>query len=369
MNKASLLIFLVCELLFPIKVQAVPSPDLVVGIGTTLVQGVSIGLIFVLSAFGAMHKFLRMIFIQSKTRFFIFSFSAFSVLIAAVIISVVCYQGYQERNLVAELRQHDISMGSMGFQNDIFSSREDEGKKNENESLDEKGSVSNSERIHLISNPAISNEELKILLAGGHINDVFMLDAREDIEYENGRFPQSVHIRMADLKAGKWADLDTQKTVIVLCWSGIRGKEVVEFLRSKGIDARYLEDGVQNWVDQGGLWDGNVSIKKTYSETQYSRLLSCSEMHEAIDTGTFVVDSREPERYSKFHIPESVSIPILSTPSSELENTLNQVPRGASVVAVCDGYVNCFDARVTGIELEKRGFTFLGRFTDLKCFR
>jgi hypothetical protein len=60
---------------------------------------------------------------------------------------------------------------------------------------------------------------------------------------------------------------------------------------------------------------------------------------------------------------------MLYTPSSGLDEAFAQVPKNAEVITVCDGYVNCFDARVTGIELEKRGHKFLGRFTQLSCFR
>jgi hypothetical protein len=39
-----------------------------------------------------------------------------------------------------------------------------------------------------------------------------------------------------------------------------------------------------------------------------------------------------------------------------------QVAPGSRVITVCDGYVNCFDAKITGVELEQRGHTFLGRY-------
>ncbi len=457
---------------FPNISRAVPSPDLVIGIGTMLIQWITIGLVFVLGIFGAMHQFLQMLFARSKMKFFILVVGVPVALVAATSLSILGYQKSQEQHLVAQLQQQDALLPSEESENDRLVFSDEHVAAGTNERFSSKiGTVSDQgseiieryyehlangrlkeaydlshhkvsratfdswyssvssislDKLSIVdagvyslelvlcetdqscgrygvlmtlnkqdgvytsiansvvrslkmdeekqekiqnSNPVVSNDELQRLLESGEIANMVVLDAREDIEYENGRFPNSVHIRIADLKAGKWIDLDASKTVIVLCWSGIRGKEVAEFLRSKEINARYVENGAQGWAESGGLWNGGISIKQAYSAPQYSRLLSCDDMRNAMNTGAFVVDSREPSRYAQFHVPGSVSIPMLYTPSSELEDVFAQVPKGASVVTVCDGYVNCFDARVTGIEIEKREHAFLGRFTGLSCFR
>ncbi len=451
--------------------QAVPSPDLLMGIGTSLAQWISIGLVFVLGVFATMRRHLQTLFAHSKKHLMILIIGVPVALIVLVSLCALGYQEYRAESLVVQLRQQDMLFPTEGSESDKLVFGSEQVGVNGNEKFTSKigvisdpgvelieryyehiahgrlgeafelshhkvsrekfdqwyGSVSsisldkltvvdegmyslelvlcevhqlcdrygvlmtlnkrdgiytgiNTSQVRSLkldeekqkriqeSDVVIANAELQGLLDSGQIADMVVLDAREDVEYENGRFPNSMHIRIADLKAGKWIDLDAEKTVIVLCWSGIRGKEVAEFLRSKEIDARYVDDGAQGWAESGGLWDGRISIKQTYSDRQYSRLLSCDEMRHEMKRGTFVVDSREPGRYEHFHILESVSIPMLYTPSSGLENAFAEVPQGASVVTVCDGYVNCFDARVTGIELEKRGHAFLGRFTGLSCF-
>lgn len=50
------------------------------------------------------------------------------------------------------------------------------------------------------------------------------------------------------------------------------------------------------------------------------------------------------------------------TPSDSFEKVFSQVKEKSEVVVICDAYVNCFDAKLTGIELEKRGVVFLGRY-------
>lgn len=212
-------------------------------------------------------------------------------------------------------------------------------------------------------NIVLSNNEFKTIIESKR-KDYVVLDAREDIEYENGNFPDSTHIRFADLKAGRWIELPQDKFVYVLCWSGIRGQEVAEFLRTKKIVASYLEKGANGWVEFGGKWRGGIKFAEKYSEPRYQRLFSTSDLKKKVEEGVVLVDSREPSKYKAWHIDRSVSIPIMYTPSIRLEEIFRQVPSGSTVITVCDGYVNCFDAKITAVELEKRGHKFLGRYNS-----
>jgi len=75
------------------------------------------------------------------------------------------------------------------------------------------------------------------------------------------------------------------------------------------------------------------------------------------------VDTREPWAYATWHIEGSINIPILYTPTDTFDEAFDQVPANSIIITVCDGYVNCFDAKVTAVELERRGHTFLRRYT------
>jgi len=189
-----------------------------------------------------------------------------------------------------------------------------------------------------------------------------VIDARENLEYENGNFPNSLHIRFADLKAGRWIELPNDKFIYVLCWSGIRGKEVAEFLRTKKLVASYLEGGANGWVEYGGDWIGNIKFAEKYMEEKYRITYTTDETKEKVENGAFLVDCREPYKFEKSHIEGSISLPIMYTPSSELEKVFAQIPEGKEVITICDGYVNCFDAKITGVEIEKRNHVFLGRY-------
>jgi rhodanese-related sulfurtransferase len=206
-----------------------------------------------------------------------------------------------------------------------------------------------------------TNQTFKKIISNQQ-SDYIVLDAREDIEYEIGHFPGSLHVRFADIKAGRWIELPKNKIVYVLCWSGIRGKEVAEFLRTKKIVSSYLENGANGWVNFGGKWNGTTKFSKKYASPRYRKVFNTQETKNKVADGTFLVDTREPYKFKQSHIAGSVNIPIMYTSTIDLQKAFSQVPVDSSIITVCDGYVNCFDAKITGVELEKRGHPFLGRY-------
>lgn len=204
----------------------------------------------------------------------------------------------------------------------------------------------------------ISNDNFQKVSTG----NIFVLDAREDEEYEIGNFPNSNHIRFADLIAGEWVRIPTDQVVYVFCWSGIRGKEVADFLRSKKIVAQYVENGADGWVSYGGQWTGEIKFSSKYPQERYAHLVTLDELKEKTEQGAIIVDSRTKEKYNTWHIPDSINIPIIYTPSSKIHDLLNSVPAGKPVITICDDFVSCFDAKITGLKLERKGHEFLGRY-------
>lgn len=214
---------------------------------------------------------------------------------------------------------------------------------------------------------SISNSDFAALVRSGA--NVYVLDAREDEEYDIGRYPGSHHIRFADVQAGRWIEIPTDRPIVVFCWSGIRGKEVATFLREKHIAARYVEDGASGWVTNKGAWDGGIYFTKVYAAQRYSIVFTKSQVEKFVRQGAVLVDSRPAVAYEKFHIANSVSLPVLYTPTASLDAALANVPAGKSVITVCDDFVSCFDARVAGVKLEKAGHEFLGRYNKPWEFR
>lgn len=206
----------------------------------------------------------------------------------------------------------------------------------------------------------ISNENFKALTAQG--SEIFVLDAREDEEFEIGNFPGSTHIRYADLLTDGWQQLPKDRPVYVFCWSGIRGSEVAKFLRKKGINAAYLADGANGWVESGGRWNGEIKFSKRYPDDRYRKLFNYTELRDAKNQGAVIVDVRDNKKFNEWRIPGSINVSVFYTPSSKIEAELSKIPIGSQVITVCDDLVSCFDAKITGIKLEKAGNDLLGRY-------
>ncbi|MFA6918006.1 MAG: rhodanese-like domain-containing protein [Candidatus Gracilibacteria bacterium] len=209
---------------------------------------------------------------------------------------------------------------------------------------------------------AVTNEEFQQEIDSG--NSLFVLDAREDEEYEIGYFQGSTHIRFADLIAGQWINLPTDEVIYVFCWSGMRGEEVAKFLRTKNIVSRYIKTGADGWVTFGGDWTGGIKFLSKYTAERYRRLFSYDELKDQIAEGVAIVDSRVTNKYEAWHIPGSINIPIIYTPTSDISGIMSEVPEGAKVITVCDDFISCFDAKITGVKLEKLGHEFLGRYNN-----
>ncbi|GAB0175126.1 MAG: hypothetical protein HHAS10_10050 [Candidatus Altimarinota bacterium] len=206
----------------------------------------------------------------------------------------------------------------------------------------------------------VDNAEAKNLLSE---SGVLFLDTREDLEYEIGNIPNSVHLRFADIKEGAWTGLSMHPRIIVICWSGMRGKEITEYLRRKGVLAQYLEHGVDSWVASGGLWQGEVKFSHAFPQPNYHRSITTKEFLEHRKKGVVILDGNYEEK-NQLLLSGSIRFSTINTPKMKLKNLYESFGSGKTFLVVCDGYISCFDAKLTGIALERANNTFLGRYTS-----
>lgn len=81
--------------------------------------------------------------------------------------------------------------------------------------------------------------------------DAYLLDVREDNEWEAGHAPTAVHIPMADVPA-RLDELPDDKPIVVACRGGGRSSRVVAWLQAQGInDAVNLDGGMNAWSSAG----------------------------------------------------------------------------------------------------------------------
>jgi thioredoxin len=86
--------------------------------------------------------------------------------------------------------------------------------------------------------------------AAAHATGGYVLDVREDDEYASGHVPGAVHIPMNDVPA-RLADLPEGERIHVICQSGRRSRDVVNYLQSQGVDAVNVTDGTGGWLQRG----------------------------------------------------------------------------------------------------------------------
>lgn len=81
--------------------------------------------------------------------------------------------------------------------------------------------------------------------------NVFMLDVREQWEYDEGHIPGITLIPMNEVP-GRLSEIPTDKTVIVTCRSGNRSGQITDYLRQQGFDnVHNMDGGILAWEQAG----------------------------------------------------------------------------------------------------------------------
>ncbi len=78
----------------------------------------------------------------------------------------------------------------------------------------------------------------------------FLLDVREDEEWDAGHAPGAVHIPLGDLGA-RYTELDRDRPLYVICRSGNRSARAAHALAEAGWDASNVADGMIGWQTAG----------------------------------------------------------------------------------------------------------------------
>ena len=324
---------------------AVPPPDFLFNVGTQIVQIFSVIVIFLSAILVSVRQFAKTYFINIKHKKLVWSALAL-IVIGVAFWGATWYQDKKENEAylqwVAESQQNDAP--------ELNSAEIDKLKVEDSREGFDFGDL-----------PLfVTNENFQKAIDTGSI---YVLDAREDEEYSIGYFPESHHIRFADLIDGKWRLVPDNQVVYVFCWSGIRGKEVAEFLRTKGVQAQYVQNGADDWVSAGGTWVGGIKFSEAHPESRYQKTFTTAQFKSQMANGAFIVDSRPKEKYEESYVPGAVNIPIIHTPTSKIDEVFAQVPVGSEVITICDDFVSCFDAKLVGLKLEGLGSSFLGRYS------
>lgn len=82
-------------------------------------------------------------------------------------------------------------------------------------------------------------------------SDVYVLDVREQWEYDEGHIPGVVLMPLAEVPS-RLNEIPTDKTVIVTCRTGNRSGQATDFLRQNGFDnVHNMQGGIVAWEQAG----------------------------------------------------------------------------------------------------------------------
>ncbi|WP_067812542.1 rhodanese-like domain-containing protein [Actinomadura kijaniata] len=80
--------------------------------------------------------------------------------------------------------------------------------------------------------------------------DAYLLDVREEYEWEAGHAPEAVHIPMGEL-SDRAAEIPRDREIFVICRSGMRSAQVTVALNQAGWVARNVDGGMKRWAENG----------------------------------------------------------------------------------------------------------------------
>ncbi|MCP1673167.1 rhodanese-related sulfurtransferase [Natronocella acetinitrilica] len=76
---------------------------------------------------------------------------------------------------------------------------------------------------------------------------LFLLDVREDWEFNLGHIPGSVHIPMGQI-TGRTDDIPQDRPIVCICHHGMRSEQVAHYLLQQGWETvENLQGGVDAW--------------------------------------------------------------------------------------------------------------------------
>lgn len=203
-------------------------------------------------------------------------------------------------------------------------------------------------------------------VAAGGRDDWVLLDIRETPETEMGSLPKALKIRFPDLAQSK-LDLAHRKALL-FCHNGNRSAETCAALAEKGIDCRFIVGGLEKWLVEGRRLSGSQArtiddLRAIPDYPNRDRLLDTAEAQRLVGTeGAVLVDVRYPGEFAAGHLAGAINLPIRPTPTAELKRRLSELPR-KPVVAPCYDRRSCFFAEILGLELSRAGGDFRGRYT------
>ncbi|MEU5881105.1 rhodanese-like domain-containing protein [Spirillospora sp. NPDC047279] len=86
----------------------------------------------------------------------------------------------------------------------------------------------------------------------------YLLDVREQHEWDAGHAPGAAHISMAEL-SDRAGEIPRDQDVYVICRSGARSAQVTVALNQAGWLAKNVDGGMKRWAEAGRPMEGDAA--------------------------------------------------------------------------------------------------------------
>lgn len=210
---------------------------------------------------------------------------------------------------------------------------------------------------------------------------IMVLDIREPEEHEIGEIPvQRTDIRYGDLIHDLPRLLPRDRDILVICWTSKRGEEITTLLRQQGYPRAFaiqgglqgepiqgIPDGDPGWIDAGLPWQGDDRWSDRFTNFTY---ISLAEAYRRFQTGATLIDARDPEAFAAGHLPGATHLSIKYMTTASIQQVIGTFDRQKkTLLIVCEGYVDCFYARVLGVRLSRLGWVFDEPFHSMSAWK
>lgn len=200
---------------------------------------------------------------------------------------------------------------------------------------------------------------------------ILLVDIREPEEREVGFIPATTTLmRYGDLITGGAATLPHDRDILVTCWTSIRGEEITAWLRAHGFPRAFaIAGGLQGdrdgkykgWIADGLPWQGETKWSVVFG---VSNALTVAEAKKKYDAGEIVIDVRPARSFATAHVKGAVWLDLESFSAGQVSSTFALIPKTKTVFTYCDGYVNCFYAKILSVRMKRLGWTVDDPFAD-----
>jgi len=167
---------------------------------------------------------------------------------------------------------------------------------------------------------SINAQELKNRLDSNENTIIF--DIRQKDRYESGHIPRSVFAECnSQTQQQIMPRLPKDSKIVLVSDDDSYSSKMTSFMKNAGLDATYLKGGVSAWT-----WE---------LETTQDEDITAKELKSKLDEGgenPILIDVREPEEYSEWHIADSINIPLSQVGKSE---SIEKIHQNSEIVTIC----------------------------------